>query len=158
LQLRVSNLLIRRYFGPRACLRVERLPVPAGILCNEVGTEGVSVTVNELRFSGDVGISGFLKRVVGRRLSYSAVGKPISWAKAASVVDQDRRTFCFNMVRAVTAISWGGNHVEVVVVVAGDGEVPHPAVVDLRRGAAVGDRDTAVRGRKMLAGLEVTGG
>jgi hypothetical protein len=45
-----------------------------------------------------------------------------------------------------------------VVVVAGDGEVPHPPLVDLRRGAAVGDRDTAVRGRKMLAGLEVTGG
>jgi hypothetical protein len=50
------------------------------------------------------------------------------------------------------------NHVEVVVVVAGDGEVPHPAVVDLRGGTAVGDRDTAVGGLKMLAGLEVTGG
>jgi hypothetical protein len=31
-----------------------------------------------------------------------------------------------------------GGHIEVVVVVAGDGEVPHPVVVDLRGGAAVG--------------------
>jgi hypothetical protein len=38
-----------------------------------------------------------------------------------------------------------------VVVVAGDGEVPHPAVVDLGGGAAVGDGDGAVRGLEVLA-------
>jgi hypothetical protein len=40
--------------------------------------------------------------------------------------------------------SFGNGHVEVVVVVAGDGEVPHPSVVLLRRGAADDDRDGAV--------------
>jgi hypothetical protein len=41
--------------------------------------------------------------------------------------------------------------VEVVVVVAGDGQVPHPVVVDLRCGAAVGDRDSAVGSLEVLA-------
>ena len=49
-------------------------------------------------------------------------------------------------------------YVEVVVVVTGDGEVPHPAVVDLRDGAADYDRRLAVGGLEVDAGLEVTGG
>jgi hypothetical protein len=43
------------------------------------------------------------------------------------------------------------NHVEVVVVVAGYGKVPHPAVMDLRGGAAVGDGEGAVGGLEVLA-------
>jgi hypothetical protein len=42
-------------------------------------------------------------------------------------------------------------HVEVVVVVAGDCQVPHPAVVDLGRGAAVGDGEAATGGLEVLA-------
>jgi hypothetical protein len=48
--------------------------------------------------------------------------------------------------------------VEVVVVVAGDGEVPHPAVMDGRCRAADDDGGLAVGGLEMCAGLEVTGG
>ena len=42
------------------------------------------------------------------------------------------------------------DHVEVVVVVAGDCQVPHPAVVLLRRGAADDDRDSTVDGLEVL--------
>jgi hypothetical protein len=46
--------------------------------------------------------------------------------------------------------SFGNGHVEVVVVVAGDGEVPHPAIMVGRHAAAVGDRDVAVGGLEVL--------
>src|ERR1700751_2542130 len=51
----------------------------------------------------------------------------------------------------------GRSHVEVVVVVAGDGEVPHPALVVLGGAAAVGDRDDAVTGLEAFALLEFGG-
>jgi hypothetical protein len=51
-------------------------------------------------------------------------------------VDEDRSVTC--------------GHVEVVVVVAGDGEVPHRAVVNLGGGAAVGGDYRAVGGKEML--------
>jgi len=47
--------------------------------------------------------------------------------------------------------------IEVVVVVPGDGEIPHPAVVVSWDGAAVGDRGDAVRGFEMLAFLQLGG-
>jgi hypothetical protein len=49
-------------------------------------------------------------------------------------------------------------HVEVVVVVAGDGEVPHPAVVDGWCRAADDDGGLPAGGLEVCAGLEVTGG
>jgi len=49
----------------------------------------------------------------------------------------------------------GGVDVEVAVVVAGDGEVPHPPVVILGRGSAVGDGEGAVRGLEVLARFEL---
>ena len=48
--------------------------------------------------------------------------------------------------------------VEVVVVVAGDGQVPHPAVVDGQCRAADHDRGLPVGGLEVGAGLEATGG
>jgi hypothetical protein len=51
-----------------------------------------------------------------------------------------------------------GNHVEVVVVVAGDGEVPHPAVVIGRDRATDYDRRLAVWCLEVCAVLEGTGG
>ena len=45
-------------------------------------------------------------------------------------------------------VSLARHHVEVVVV-AGDGEVPHPAVMHLGRGASVG------KGRGAISSLEV---
>jgi len=47
--------------------------------------------------------------------------------------------------------------VEVVVVVAGDGEVPHPAVVLLRGGAAVSGGDGGVSGLEAFALLQLGG-
>jgi hypothetical protein len=38
-----------------------------------------------------------------------------------------------------------------VIVVAGDGKVPHPPLVDLGRGPSVGNRDSAVGGLEVLA-------
>jgi hypothetical protein len=66
----------------------------------------------------------------------------------STVVDENWRAACHNMVRVLAACTatGRGEHVEVVVVVAGDGEVPHPPVVDLRGGAAVGGGDSAVGG------------
>jgi hypothetical protein len=52
----------------------------------------------------------------------------------------------------------GRQHVEVVVVVAGDGEVPHPAVVDRWHRAAVGGGGRAVGGLEVLALLQLGGG
>ena len=52
----------------------------------------------------------------------------------------------------------GGVDVEVMVVVAGDGEVPHPAVVVGRGGAAACDGAHAVGGLQVLALLELGGG
>jgi hypothetical protein len=40
----------------------------------------------------------------------------------------------------------GGLNVDVMVVVAGDGEVPHPAVMNLGDGAAAGDRSNTNSG------------
>ena len=48
------------------------------------------------------------------------------------------------------AASSGDHHVEVVVVVAWDRQVPHPAVMHGRGRAADDDRDSAVGGLKML--------
>jgi hypothetical protein len=48
--------------------------------------------------------------------------------------------------------------VEVVVVVAGDGKVPHPAAVDGRDRASDHHRSLTVGGLKVLAGLQVTRG
>jgi hypothetical protein len=45
--------------------------------------------------------------------------------------------------------------VEVVVVVAGNRQVPHPAVAYLRDGAAVGDCDGAVGSFEVLALLQL---
>ena len=71
-------------------------------------------------------------------------------------MNQDRRISCNRIVSAVAALGlvWvAGEYVKVVVVVAGNGQVPHPPVMDPRGGAAVGDRDTAVGGLEMLAGF-----
>src|SRR5579859_685195 len=64
-------------------------------------------------------------------------------ASFRAVVDEDR--------------GCGNSYVEVVVVVAGDGEVPHPAVVDLGRGSAVGGGLDAVRGLEGFALAEFGG-
>jgi len=48
--------------------------------------------------------------------------------------------------------------VEVVVVVAGDGEVPHPAVVLLRGDTAAGGSNGAVGGLEVLALLQFARG
>ena len=51
-----------------------------------------------------------------------------------------------------------GDYIEVVVVVAGDGEVPHPPVVDGRDRASDHDRGLAIWRAGVSARLEVTGG
>lgn len=51
--------------------------------------------------------------------------------------------------------SGGHLDIEVVIIVAGDGKVPHPAVMSLRGAPAVGGSDRAVRGLEMLARFEV---
>jgi hypothetical protein len=56
-------------------------------------------------------------------------------------MDEDRRVAC--------------DHVEVVVVVAGDGEVPHPPVMDGRGRSADDYSALTVRGFEMLARFEV---
>lgn len=53
---------------------------------------------------------------------------------------------------------YGGLDIEVVVVVAGYGEVPHPAVVHLRGGAAVGGGDRVVGCLEVLALLQLARG
>jgi hypothetical protein len=50
---------------------------------------------------------------------------------------------------------YGGLDIEVVVAVAGDGQVPHPAVVDGRDRPADYDRRPAVRRLEMHAWFEV---
>jgi hypothetical protein len=52
----------------------------------------------------------------------------------------------------------GRDHIEVVVVVAGDGEVPHPAVVLLRDSAADHAHSAAVRGFEVLVIRKLFGG
>jgi hypothetical protein len=72
-------------------------------------------------------------------------------------VNQNRDVTCHDVIRLMTV--WlRGEYVEVVVVVAGDGEVPHPPVVVSRHGAAVGDRDSAVEGLEVLALLQLARG
>jgi hypothetical protein len=58
---------------------------------------------------------------------------------------------------AVVDENGGGSdvHIEVVVIVAGDGEVPHPAVVVGRDRASHYDRCLAVRGLELLARFEL---
>lgn len=45
-----------------------------------------------------------------------------------------------------------------MIVVSGDGQVPHPPVMGLGSSAAIGDRDRAVSGLEMLALLKLAGG
>jgi hypothetical protein len=73
---------------------------------------------------------------------------------AIGVVDKDSRVACFHIVAVVSALLCG-EYVEVVVVIAGDGEVPHPAVMVLGGGSAVGGCQRAVRGLEVLARFEV---
>jgi hypothetical protein len=74
---------------------------------------------------------------------------PIRYFFTIIVVYEYRGGACLHIVRVVAGDQLG-EYVEVVVVVAGDGKVPHPRVVDLGRGAAVGDRDTTVGGLEAL--------
>ena len=72
------------------------------------------------------------------------------------IMDEDRDITCCDMVRAITtAIVLRRQDIKVVVVVAGDGEVPHPAVADGRdRPADDGGEGTlAVRRRSPFASL-----
>jgi hypothetical protein len=57
--------------------------------------------------------------------------------RATAVVDKHRSSSCL--------------HIEVVIVVAGDGEVPHPADLVFGGVATVGDSDGAVSGFEVLA-------
>src|SRR5262249_43235288 len=66
-----------------------------------------------------------------------------------AVMGQDGNPACLIMRVGGPRVNW--EYIEVVVVVAGDGEVPHQAVMDLRGGAAVGDRGLPVRGLERLA-------
>jgi hypothetical protein len=52
------------------------------------------------------------------------------------------------------ATALGRHNVEVVVVVAGDGEVPHPPLVDLRNTAAISSGGRAVRSFESIALFE----
>jgi len=58
-----------------------------------------------------------------------------------AIVDEDRRC--------------GNCHVEVVVVVAGDGEVPHPAVMIDRDRSSDYDRSPTVRGLELFTLFKV---
>jgi len=66
------------------------------------------------------------------------------------VMDEDSRSS-----EGTRAPRPAGDHVEVVVVVAGDGQVPHPSVVLLRDGAADHGDGSAVWGLELVAYFEV---
>jgi hypothetical protein len=72
-------------------------------------------------------------------------------------VDEDWCVACFHIV-GVVAACLRGEYVEVVVVVAGDGEVPHPAVVVSRGRTSLRYRILTVQGLEVLALLELAGG
>lgn len=72
----------------------------------------------------------------------------------SAVVHENWYVSCHNMVRVVAACPCG-EYVEVAVVVAGNGEVPHPAIVDPRGDAAVGGDDRAVSRLEQFALLEL---
>ena len=76
---------------------------------------------------------------------------------AIVIVHQYRRSISRNIIRVMTvALDRGASyHVEVVVVVAGDGQVPHPAVMDGRGRSADDYNALAVRGLEMIARFEV---
>ena len=64
---------------------------------------------------------------------------------AAVVVNEERCAPDDRAMHMSVAADLHRDYVEVVVVVAGDGEVPHPAVVVPGRGSAVGGGQRAVR-------------
>lgn len=73
----------------------------------------------------------------------------------SAIVHKDRCVASHGVVRALAVAVGDGHDVEVVVVVTGNGKVPHPTVVDLRGSAAVGGGDRAVGGLEVLALLEL---
>jgi len=75
-----------------------------------------------------------------------------------AVMHQDRRIADLDhTVHAAAVAGLSGDDVEVVVVVAGDSEVPHPAAMVLRSSAAVGDRSPAVSSLEGFAFAEFGG-
>jgi hypothetical protein len=70
---------------------------------------------------------------------------PIRYLSTITIVYEYRGGTCLHIVRVVAGDPLG-EYVEVVVVVAGGCEVPHPSVVDFRGAPAVGDGEGAVRG------------
>jgi hypothetical protein len=77
---------------------------------------------------------------------------------STAVVDEDRRNagLVYQVVLAAGG-AWGGEDVEVVVVVAGDGEVPHGTIVVGWDGAAIGGRGRTVGRLQGLAELQLGG-
>jgi hypothetical protein len=76
--------------------------------------------------------------------------RPGRYTFTTTIVYEYRGSICLQIVRMVAGDPLG-EYVEVVVVVAGDGEVPHPAVVLGGGAPAVGDRDSVVGGLEVLA-------
>jgi len=64
-------------------------------------------------------------------------------------MNQDWRISSFHVGRVLVTLPYGED-IEVVVVVAGDGQVPHPAVVLLRSAAADYYHNLAVRSLETL--------
>jgi len=83
------------------------------------------------------------------------------YSALVAVVDQDGRVRGYCIVDVADAggrLSGAfpaGEYVEVVVVVAGDGEVPHPPVMDGRGRSADDYSALAVRGLEMIAWFEL---
>ena len=72
--------------------------------------------------------------------------------RAAGIMHQH----CRGCQRKREAISGAGAYVEVVVSVAGDGEIPHPAVAARGLGASLSDGDLPARSLQRLAFAEMT--
>ena len=141
---------MRERVWPRATIKPDRLTIT--VVKADVP---IRIPARRVHDTGHVSVSGCTGLLPNRPLSvicssrgpiFTYAGWP-RWTKgrscriAVSVVDEDRSVTC--------------GHVEVVVVVAGDGEVPHPSVVDGRDRTADHDRHLAVGGLEMHARFEV---
>jgi hypothetical protein len=101
--------------------------------------------------------ASYSSRLVSRTIS-SSRSVIVAIQLSIYIVDQDWDVARHNIVRVLVVAGLCGEYVEVVVVVAGDGQVPHPALVVLRGGTAVGDSCRPAGRLEVLALLQLARG